>query len=164
MLRAAFRSVRYACAMRSTPDQDARLRLRLIEAVEKVSNGNAEAFGKALGFNNGGYIRLCVRESGPRPVRETIIDRVHALPGMAGWFDPVLSTVSAADLKAQQRLALPASPWPLPKLSPLKWSEYHADDRAAAESAYVSTLLKAHAERLELSTPSKSGKRPSRAA
>lgn len=83
-------------AMRSTPELDAKLRARLIEAVDALTNGNADAFGRRLGYTNGGYIREIIRNV--KPVRESLIDRVHALPGYEGWFAHLLPSVVAADL------------------------------------------------------------------
>jgi hypothetical protein len=54
--------------------------------------------------------------------------------------------------------------WPLPKLPPQRWAEFHPDDRAVAEDAYIKALQASHAQRQELAAPAKPGKRPSRAA
>ena len=82
--------------MRSTPELDRQLRARLIEAVDKAAGGNADAFGRLLGYTNGGYIREIIRSV--KPVRESLIDRVHALDGYAGWFNGLLPAVVAQDL------------------------------------------------------------------
>lgn len=82
--------------MRSTPEIDRRLRERLIEAVDKECGGNADAFGRKLGYTNGGYIREIIRNV--KPVRESLIDRVHGLPGYEGWFSDLLPAVVAGDL------------------------------------------------------------------
>lgn len=63
--------------MRSTPELDRKLRERLIEALNKSCEGNADAFARKLGHLNGGYVRQIVK--GEKPVRESIIERVHAM-------------------------------------------------------------------------------------
>ena len=85
--------------MRSTPEQDKTLRARLQEAVDHFGDGSADQFGRLVGYANGGYIREILNNK--KPVREALIGRVHAHPGMAGWFDAALSSVSAADLAAK---------------------------------------------------------------
>lgn len=82
--------------VRSTPEQDARLRARLAEAVGIFANGSADKFGQMIGYTNGGYIREIIGKKG-KPVREQIIARVHATAGMDGWFTAYLNPVSAAD-------------------------------------------------------------------
>ena len=90
-------SPRYALwIVRSTPEQDERLRLRLEQAVREFAGGSADAFGRLTGYTNGGYIREVLNKK--KPVREALIERVHAAKGMAGWFLPVLSQVTARDI------------------------------------------------------------------
>ena len=87
----------YAHAIvRSTPEQDARLRARLAEAVRVFASGSADRFGQMIGYTNRGYIREIIGKKG-KPVREQIIARVHATSGMEGWFTGYLNPVSAAD-------------------------------------------------------------------
>lgn len=96
-LRTATSSARYASTtVRSTPEQDERLRQRLQEAVDKFASGSADKFGQLIGYANGGYVRECLNKK--KPVRESLIDRVHAAPGMAGWFSEQLSPITAADV------------------------------------------------------------------
>ena len=88
---------RYAGGIvRSTPEQDERLRLRLIAAVDKFAGSSADRFGQMIGYANGGYIRECINKK--KPVRETIIDRVHRTEGMADWFAACLTPISARDV------------------------------------------------------------------
>ena len=97
MLRNLCSSRRYACGIvRSTPEQDERLRLRLVEAVDKFAGSSADKFGQMIGYANGGYVRECINKK--KPVRETIIDRVHTTEGMAGWFSACLTPISAGDV------------------------------------------------------------------
>lgn len=138
MLRDGNSSPRYACSMRSTPDQDARLRARLQEAVDRFSDGNAEAFAKRIGFSNGGYIRMCLRADNPRPVRESVIDRVHAVDEMRGWFDPVLAPVSAADVRSAARTK--DAPWPFKRLTLEQWHQLDDFEANVAEHAYLEAL------------------------
>lgn len=75
--------------MRSTPAIDEQLRARLIEAVQKLDDGSADAFGRRLGYTNGGYIREVL--NGKKPVREALIARANATKELAGWFSSVLA-------------------------------------------------------------------------
>lgn len=75
--------------MRSTPEIDAKLKARLQEAVNKIANGSADKFGQLIGYANGGYVREVLNNK--KPVRETLIERVHARPEMAGWFDDIIT-------------------------------------------------------------------------
>jgi hypothetical protein len=83
--------------MRSTPEQDNRLRARLAEAVDQLCGGNAEQFGKMIGHANGGHIRQILK--GEKEVRPTIIHRVQAVEGMETWFLSVLSPISLMDMQ-----------------------------------------------------------------
>jgi hypothetical protein len=71
------------------------LRQRLQEAVDKFAGGSADKFGQLIGYANGGYVRECLNRK--KPVRESLIDRVHAAAGMAAWFLEQLSPITAAD-------------------------------------------------------------------
>lgn len=93
-------SRRYASDMRSTPVKDEQLRKRLIEAVDRLDKGSADAFGRRLGYTNGGYIREVI--NGKKPVREALIERAHAAEGLRGWFTPILGSRQA------QSVSLPA--------------------------------------------------------
>lgn len=64
--------------MRSTPDLDRALEQRLREAVVRFAGGSADAFGQKIGYANGGYIREVLTKK--KPVRESLIERVHAVP------------------------------------------------------------------------------------
>ena len=98
-------SLRYALAsMRSTPDQDEQLRLRLEEAVRKFAGGSADKFGQMIGYANGGYVRECLKKI--KPVRESIIERVHAHIMMRGWFSAHLSPIASNDVGADEERAL----------------------------------------------------------
>ena len=83
--------------MRSTPEQDQKLRARLKEAVDLFAGGSADKLARRIGYTNGGYIREIL---GPKhkPVREALIDRVQADKEMADWFDKILSPVTIGDL------------------------------------------------------------------
>lgn len=85
--------------MRSTPAKDEALRQRLAKAVHDFAEDNTDEFGRMLGYVNGGYIREHL--AGKKPVREAVIDRVHAHEKMAGWFDDLLG--EPRDQKAAPR-------------------------------------------------------------
>lgn len=123
--------------MRSTPAQDALLRARLKEAVDLHAGGSADAFGRKIGYANGGYIRQCLQEFEPRPVRESLIERIQRVPAMRGWFDQILSHISAQDVQAAEK---PGRPWPFQRLSPEDWSELDTFEAAVAEDAYLQAL------------------------
>ena len=74
--------------MKSTAEIDAALRARLHEAVNRFTAGNTDAFGRLLGYMNGGYVREML--VGNKPVRRAIIERANANPELAGWFDDFL--------------------------------------------------------------------------
>lgn len=105
--------------VRSTPDLDAKLRARLREAVDHFSEGNAEKFGKRIGYENGGYIRQCLREDSPRPVRSSLIAKMNEIPEMRGWFDALLPPLVASDVR--QAAPAVASPWPFKRLTRDQW-------------------------------------------
>lgn len=90
--------------MRSTPELDSKLKARFIAALEKAAGGNADAFGRMLGHMNGGYVRQIV--SGDKPVRESIIERVHALDGYSSWFSDLFPPLVAADIRQRATVDL----------------------------------------------------------
>lgn len=59
---------------------------RLKAAVQKMDGGNVTAFGKRLNYLNGAHVRQML--TGTRPISEKTIEKIHALPGLDGWFDP----------------------------------------------------------------------------
>lgn len=103
MLRTLLSSGRYAIGiMRSTPDQDKRLAERLQEAVTQFAGGSVEKFARRIGYANGGYVREILGTKG-KPVREALIERVHADPEMVGWFLPAMSDITARDIQAPEQ-------------------------------------------------------------
>jgi len=80
------------CRMRSTPAMDQLLRDRLEQAVGLFDGGSADAFGRRIGYANGGYIREVLL--GKKPVREALIDRVHGKSELADWFADLLPGAS----------------------------------------------------------------------
>jgi hypothetical protein len=127
--------------MRSTPEQDARLRARLQEAVDKVADGSADKMGRLLGYANGGYLRE-ILGSKAKPVREKIIQRFAEStdPTIASWFDGYVSNITAADLA--EAAAKHSNPWPFRYLSPAEWALIDPRDWAVAESAALDALEK----------------------
>lgn len=85
LLKSLGRSLCYGSAMKRSPEKEAWLLARLKEAVEQFDGGSADAFGRRLGYTNGGGIRQCL--NGSRPVQPAIIEKAHAKPELAGWFD-----------------------------------------------------------------------------
>ena len=75
--------------------------------MREFAGGSADAFGRLTGYTNGGYIREVLNKK--KPVREALIERVHAAKGMAGWFLPVLSEVSAQDINNSDEAQLLAA-------------------------------------------------------
>lgn len=92
--------------VRSTPKLDEEMRARLEEAVTHFDAGSADAFGRRIGYTNGGYIRQVL--TGKRPVREALIDRVHAVDAMRGWFDAALASEPVDEADAQEAALLSA--------------------------------------------------------
>lgn len=97
--------------MRTNPARDAQLRQRLQEAVDAAGGGSADAFGRLLGYMNGGYVREAL--TGKKPVREALVERVHRVKGMEGWFaaclpEPAPSALSGPQLTADEAKLLRA--------------------------------------------------------
>jgi len=58
---------------------------RLVAAIDDLDGGNKTAFGRRLGYKDGGHVRqMC---AGTRPITEKTVERIEAMPGMTGWFD-----------------------------------------------------------------------------
>lgn len=128
--------------MRSTPEQDVRLRLRLAAAVEQFAGGSADNFGQLIGYANGGYVREVLNEK--KPVREKMIERVHARKEMAGWFNSSLTQISIADVSPES--SGPASQWPFGRISLDQWSALDGYDQALVEDAAFSRLRELQAQ------------------
>lgn len=122
--------------MRSTPALDAKLKARLEEAVKHFAGGSADKFAQLIGFANGGGIRQCLL--GIRPVRESVIHRVHRLdkPGASTWFADLLTPIVSKDVEA----TLPTSHWPFERISPEAWSNLSERQRGAIEAAAVAAM------------------------
>lgn len=92
-----------------------------------------------IGFANGGYIRMCLRENDPRPVRDSIIHRVHQLkrPGAATWFANLLTPLVAQDIAAT---APSVQAWPFERITPEQWAKLTARQQGAIEDAAVQKL------------------------
>lgn len=71
--------------MKLSLEEMKRRRVRLKEAIDKKFDGSSDALGKALGHQNGGFIRQMLNESG-RAITEKTIAEIEALDGMKGWF------------------------------------------------------------------------------
>lgn len=84
--------------MQTTPAIEAALRARLKQGIDKFAGGSADRFGRLLGYANGGYLREIL--NGSKPVRDAIIKRTHAVESMAGWFNPVLQSLTPGALLA----------------------------------------------------------------
>lgn len=128
--------------VRSTPEQDVRLRLRLAAAVEQFAGGSADKFGQLIGYANGGYVREVLNEK--KPVREKMIERVHARKEMAGWFNSSLTQISIADVSPES--SGPASQWPFRRISLDQWSALDGYDQALVEDAAFSRLRELQAQ------------------
>lgn len=87
--------------MKRTPEIDAWLRARLKLAVEQFGDGSTDAFGRLLGYANGGSVRQSLKESGKgsRRVQQAILDRSEAVSDLKDWFKlpPELSTHTTND-------------------------------------------------------------------
>jgi len=57
---------------------------RLKAAIDKLCDGNANEFGRRLGYKDGAFIRQMI--TGNRPISEKTVIAVEALPGLRGWF------------------------------------------------------------------------------
>jgi hypothetical protein len=60
---------------------------RLQAAIDTFFDGNKTAFGKAVGYADGAFIRQLL--SGARPLNEKVIRKIGmAVPKLQTWFDP----------------------------------------------------------------------------
>lgn len=122
--------------MKSNPDLDARLQARLREAIEQFDGGSADAFGRRIGYTNGGYLREVL--SGKKPTREALIDRVHAV--IPGWFSALL--VSAAPAP---------NDWPFEALTRARFAKLTPRQQGRVEQALLDLVERI--ERESTSTP-----------
>lgn len=68
------------------PKKEDWLRRRLQEAVDKFDGGSADAFGRRIGYTNGGSVRQSLSGKPGRSVQPAVIERAHRLPELSGWF------------------------------------------------------------------------------
>lgn len=61
-----------------------RRRARLTDAIDKLSRGNAAAFGRLLGYGDGAFVRQML--AGRRAVSDKTVRQIEALRGMQSWF------------------------------------------------------------------------------
>lgn len=93
-----------ACAtlrrMRKMTDPQVRIE-RLKAAIDRLCEGNANEFGRRLGYKDGTFIRQML--NGSRPVTEKTITAVEGLPGLRGWFGAGLfdANISPAPIGAR---------------------------------------------------------------
>lgn len=75
---------------------DKKWRQKRLTDLAREKGGNA-SLGRLLGFNDGAYIGQMI--SGHRPITEKLIEKVHALHGMSGWFDrdPLFTVLTAQE-------------------------------------------------------------------
>jgi len=57
---------------------------RLEAAIKKLTGGNVTAFGRALGYKDGAFVRQL--KSGKRTITEDTVRVIEDMPGMRGWF------------------------------------------------------------------------------
>lgn len=71
-------------------------RQKRLTDLAREKGGNA-SLGRLLGFNDGAYIGQMI--SGHRPITEKLIEKVHALHGLSGWFvrDPIVTVLTAQE-------------------------------------------------------------------
>jgi hypothetical protein len=102
-------SNRYAEIMSENSEQ--KWRQRRLTDLAREKGGNA-SLGRLLGFNDGAYIGQMI--SGHRPITEKLIEKVHGLYGLSGWFDrdPAVTVLTAREpspvyfLNTRERLDL----------------------------------------------------------
>lgn len=124
--------------MRSTPELDQKLRERFVQALERCAAGNADLFGRKLGHLNGGYVRQIAK--GDKQVREAVIERVHAIDGMAGWFSDLLPPLVAADLGHRPAAVDPFGPQPSLAAQEIARSFDAIEDQVAKRRLYALLL------------------------
>lgn len=72
-------------------------RVRLADAVKKLSEGNVTAFGRLLGYDGGAFVRQMLL--GGRAVSDKTVRRIESLRGMHAWFSqpPAVQSAPEAD-------------------------------------------------------------------
>lgn len=77
-------------------NSDYKWRQKRLTDLAKEKGGNA-SLGRLLGFNDGAYIGQMI--SGHRPITEKLIEKVHGLHGLSGWFvrDPLVTVLIAQE-------------------------------------------------------------------
>lgn len=77
---------------------------RLQAAIDRLDEGNLNAFGRRMGFKDGSYIGQMLR--GTRPITEKFIRKVESIPNMVGWFDRDHATEQKDSIEARIRTEL----------------------------------------------------------
>lgn len=77
---------------------------RLQAAIDKLDEGNLQAFGRRMGWKDGSYVGQMLR--GSRPITEKLIQRIEEIRGMAGWFDPEIELSEQGALEYRIRVEL----------------------------------------------------------
>lgn len=127
--------------MRTTPQIQEALRQRLAEAADLFFKGSKEKLGKALGWDNGGYVRNCFAkdEKKRRNVTPEFAARANESSDkrLHGWFDgyfPVVTQLDAA--RADTRKAAKEA-WPFTRITPDEWQALTPELQAIIEDAAV---------------------------
>ncbi len=62
----------------------ARRRVRLRDAINHLCDGNETAFGRRLGYKDGGFVRQML--AGDKSITEKTVLKIETIPTLAGWF------------------------------------------------------------------------------
>lgn len=130
--------------MRTTPEIQSKLKARLQDAVTRA--GSADSLGRALGWTNGGYVRLVL--SGKRNCTPEFIARANASPEawLHGWFDASLGPLSKLDVLTREVVRAKDVSWPFSRLTLEMWRRLDAARQAIVEDAAITKARELLAE------------------
>lgn len=76
---------------------------RLQAAIDKLDDGNLNAFGRRMGLSDGSYIGQMLR--GTRVISEKFVRKFETVTNLRGWFDPA-DVTEPDSLESQVRIEL----------------------------------------------------------
>lgn len=117
----------------------------LRQLIRVKFEGNEQELGRALGYNDGGYIRAMLREGKfSRPITEKTVAKIEALPGLGGWFSKNVSDATPPALgggvtrrRARGAMYVPIRSVPVLSSAELKYMSFLNEDPRLAGSPRV---------------------------
>jgi len=118
-------------------------RKKRLSDLAKEKGGNAR-LGRLLGYRDGAYVGHMI--GGLRPITEKLIEKIHQMHGLSGWFDKDLRAQTGAshsELSAKEPAA--AYGWPFKLITPQEWASIPPHKRDVIEEQ-VSGLIASQRE------------------